>query len=226
MLCKVIRSCQHGFLNGKSCTPNLLELLDHISSMLDNGSQIDVIYMDMSKAFDKVSHRRLKHKLSQFGFGGSLLQWLSSYLTDHLQRVTGLDATSDPLPITAEVPQGSILGPALYLLYVNTLSDAIAVSHAAMFADYTNLYSEIGGLVDVDCLQAYLDRLDAWSTYSIKGKPFDVVLRQRDIEVIVFNILTWNKQALEYLACQQATWIRKNKHKIRPVHKRSQINVY
>ena len=52
--------------------------------------------MDMSKAFDKVSHRRLKHKLSQFGFGGSLLQWLSSYLTDHLQRVTGLDATSDP----------------------------------------------------------------------------------------------------------------------------------
>lgn len=62
--------------------------------------------MDMSKAFDKVSHRRLKHKLSQFGFGGSLLQWLSSYLTDHLQHVTGLDATSDPLPITAEVPPG------------------------------------------------------------------------------------------------------------------------
>lgn len=182
--------------------------------------------MDMSKAFDKVSHRRLKHKLSQFGFGGSLLQWLSSYLTDHLQRVTGLDATSDPLPITAEVPQGSILGPALYLLYVNTLSDATAVSHAAMFADYTNLYSEIGGLVDVDCLQAYLNRLDAWSTYSIKGKPFDVVLCPRDIEVIVFNSLTWNKQALEYLACQQAAWIRKSKHKIRPVHKRSQINIY
>lgn len=95
-----------------------------------------------------------------------------------------------------------------------------------MFADYTNLYSEIGGLVDVDCLQAYLDRLDAWSTYSIKGKPFDVVLCPRDIEVIVFNSLTWNKQALEYLACQQAAWIRKSKHKIRPVHKRSQINVY
>lgn len=64
--------------------------------------------------------------------------------------MTALDATSDPLPITAEVPQGSILGPALFLLYVNTLSDAVVVSHVAMFADYTNLYSEIGGLVDVD----------------------------------------------------------------------------
>ena len=97
-----------------------------------------------------------------------------------------------PIPYLSQqkYPQGSILGPALYLLYVNTLSDAIAVSHAAMFADYTNLYSEIGGLVDVDCLQAYLDRLDAWSTYSIKGKPFDVVLCPRDIEVIVFNSLT------------------------------------
>ena len=78
----------------------------------------------------------------------------------------------------------------------------------------------------MDCGQAYLDRLDAWSTYSIKGKPFDVVLCPRDTEVIVFNSLTWNKQALEYLACQQAAWIRKSEHKIRPVHKRSQINVY
>ena len=69
---EVVRDCQHGFIRGKSCTSNLLEVLDHVGSLLDNGKQVDMIYMDMSKAFDKVNHGCLLQKFHEFGFGGSL----------------------------------------------------------------------------------------------------------------------------------------------------------
>ena len=98
--------------------------------------------------------------------GGNLLQWFRSYLTDRRQRVTALGAASDPLPVTSGVPQGSILGPALFLLYVNDLPNAGVASHVALFADDTKLYREISGPADVDSLQADLDRLDTWSSDS------------------------------------------------------------
>ena len=79
-LYQVISPKQHGFCTGRSCVTNLLEALDHIGSLLDSGSQVDTIYLDMSKAFDKVGHRRLVHKLIQAGFGGNPLNWFCSYL--------------------------------------------------------------------------------------------------------------------------------------------------
>ena len=101
---------QHGFLQGRSCVTNLLEV---IGKILDNGGQVDTIYLDMAKAFDRISHQKLIIKLRNYGFGGSLLKWFQSYLTDRRQRVIVLGATSDTLPISSGVPQGSILGPAL-----------------------------------------------------------------------------------------------------------------
>ena len=79
--------------------------------ILDDGKQVDMIYMDMPKAFDKVNHGCLLQKLHEFGFGGSVLQWFSSYLVGRYQRVTVLGETSDPLPVSSGVRQGSILGP-------------------------------------------------------------------------------------------------------------------
>ena len=104
MLSNVISPKQHGFCTGRSCVTNLLEPLDYIGSLLDSGSEVDTIYLDMSKPFDKVSHRRLVHKLIQAGFGGNLLNWFCSYLSGRRQRFTVLGATSGYLPVTSAVP--------------------------------------------------------------------------------------------------------------------------
>ena len=141
-LYQVISPKKHGFCTGRSCITNLLEALDHIGSLLDSGSQVDTIYLDMSKAFDKVSHRRLVHKLLQAGFSGNLLNWFCSYLSSRRQRVTVLGATSEDLPVTSGVPQGSILGPALLLLYVNDLPEVISSSSRVLCSLTTQKYSE------------------------------------------------------------------------------------
>ncbi|CAB4041571.1 Hypothetical predicted protein, partial [Paramuricea clavata] len=121
----------------------IIEVLDTIGSQLDLGKQIDVIYLDMSKAFDRANHVRdvrLLHRLREFGFGENLLMWLDSYLKNRRQQTTVLGATSTALPVTSGVPHGSILGPLLCLLYTNDLSSSIVNSNVAAFADDTKLF--------------------------------------------------------------------------------------
>ena len=117
----LIDSSQHGFITGRSCVTQLVEVLDHISSQLDNGGQVDVIYLDMSKACDKVSYRKLLRKLCDYGFSGKLLDWLESYLHDRRQRVMALGVNLQALPVTLGVPQEPILGPC-YFSYMRILS--------------------------------------------------------------------------------------------------------
>jgi hypothetical protein len=120
----------------------------------------------MSKAFDRINHKRLTQKLANSGIGGNLLKWFQSYLTDRRQRATVLGVTSKPLPVCSGVPQGSILGPALFLLYVNDLLEAPTTSRAAMFADDTKIFSAIKSQGDVTALQTDLGTLKHWSTVS------------------------------------------------------------
>ena len=133
----------HGFRCGRSCVTNLLQFLDYIGAILYKAGQVDCVYLDMSKAFDKVRHDLLINKLWDAGFGGKLLDWLHVYLCDRRQRVTVLGATSRDLPVTSGVSQGSILGPALFLLYVNNLPDVITKSQVVMFSDDAKVYKEM-----------------------------------------------------------------------------------
>ena len=132
----------------------------HWFTNLDSGSQVDTIYLDLSKAFDKVSHRRFVHELIQAVFGGTCLNWFCSELLGRRQRVTVLGTTSEDLSVTSGVPQGSILGPALFLLYVINLSEIISSSsRVLMFADDTKIFREIKTLGGASSLQKDLGKL-------------------------------------------------------------------
>ena len=114
---------QFGFLKGKSTTSQILQVLHNIRNKLNNNCQVDTLYLDFAKAFDKVNHELLLLELKRFGITGNLLSWLRDYLSGHYHRATVLGETSNPLSVLSGVPQGSILRPLLFLVYVNDLPD-------------------------------------------------------------------------------------------------------
>ena len=158
---------QCGFIRGKSYTTQLLEVLDQIGSYLDANNQTDIIHMDMSKAFERVNHQLLISKLkNRFGITGKLLAWFESYLLNRKQRVTVDGPTSMERAVLSGVPQGSILGPILFLLYVNDLPAVVKQSQIASFADDTKLFKSIQSPLDTQLLQEDLSSLERWSISS------------------------------------------------------------
>ena len=153
---------QHGFLFGRSCLTNLLESLDDWSSILDTGNAVDIVFLDLHKAFDSVPHRRLLMKLSAYGIQGKIATWLSEFLGGKLQRVVLNQATSGWTPVISGVPQGSVLGPLLFLLYVNDIPDLVQ-SNLKMFADDIKIYRSIYSTFDSLLLQQDLDKLSEWT---------------------------------------------------------------
>ena len=153
---------QHGFTRKRSCQTNLLETLEEWTKALDEGYSLDAIYLDYSKAFDTVPHRRLISKLNGYGVKGKVLLWIQDFLTDRQQQVVIGSSESSWGKVTSGVPQGSVLGPILFLLYVNELP-SIVNCDITMFADDTKIYRTLRSSSDVQVLQKDLDALDKWS---------------------------------------------------------------
>lgn len=135
----VITCFQSGFVPGDSTTNQLVEIYNTFCKALDEGKEVRAIFCDISKAFDRVWHKGLLFKLQNVGISGCLLQWFSSYLSGRKQRVVIPGASSDWANIQAGVPQGSILGPLLFLLYINDIVVNIK-ANVRLFADDTSLY--------------------------------------------------------------------------------------
>ena len=173
ILSALINKTQHGFLKKRSCVTQLLSVLHDIGKNLDNNKQVDLIYLDFSKAFDSVDHAILYQKLYAHGLRGSILLWFKDYLTDRCQRVVLDNVASEWSPVTSGVPQGSILGPLLFTIFINTLPDSLSPgSQAAFYADDSKVFQPITSLVDSMALQQDLNNLEVWSSKnSIQFNP-------------------------------------------------------
>ena len=158
---KFITSRQHGFRPGHSCETQLIRVLDDWTSALELGHQVDVIYLDLQKAFDKVPHARLLSKLKSYGIGGKLLQWIENFLSNRRQFVHLRGSKSDWINIFSGVPQGSVLGPFLFIVYVNDMPNVVS-SDLYMFADDTKLYRTITSESDCNILQQDLNNVIDW----------------------------------------------------------------
>ena len=139
--------CQHGFIKNHSCTTNLLTALDQWTDAIDQGSAVDVIYFDFAKAFDTVPHSRLLNKIHGYGIHCKAAEWVRQFLEDRRQRVVIKGTKSDWGKVTSGIPQGSVLGPILFVLFINDLPDDI-LSSIVMFADDTKLWSKVNNTED------------------------------------------------------------------------------
>jgi len=138
----ILHNSQHGFRHNRSCEPQLLSLVHELMYNHDNNIQSDIILTDFAKAFDKVPHKRLLHKLQwyMYGISGEILQWIDSFLHNRSQKVVVEDTFSTPTSVTSGVPQGTVLGPLLFLAYINDLPDYLSYCSIRLFADDCILY--------------------------------------------------------------------------------------
>ena len=156
----IITENQHGFMRGRSCLSNLLETLDKANEFLAEGNCVDLLYFDFSKAFDTVSHYRLMIKLEAMGFSDKMINILSNFLCDRSMRVKVGDAVSNAKPVMSGVPQGSVLGPLLFLLFINDLPDHIK-NEIKIFADDVKMVADP---MDMDSIQNDLNELCMWES--------------------------------------------------------------
>lgn len=154
---------QHGFVPNRSINSNLLEFSNYVSNAFNDRNQVDAIYTDFQKAFDKVNHSTLLKKLVQLGIHGELLDWLKSYLENRRQKVIINGYKSVPLIVTSGVPQGSNLGPLLFLIFVNDLGPLLKCDYV-LFADDLKMYRRIVSDSDHLMLQGDLNILNNWCT--------------------------------------------------------------
>ena len=153
---------QHGFREKRSCETQLIMLIEDLARNASVGKQTDIILLDLSKAFNKVNHSKLLWKLHQYGIHGCELAWIRAFLGSRSQQVV-IDGRNHSIQVTSGVPQGSVLGPILFLVYINDLTDEVR-SRVRLFADDMALYLTMESEKCSSALQTDLDILSAWET--------------------------------------------------------------
>lgn len=183
-----LSDAQHGFLSGRSCITNLAAYLRSALVSMSEGCQTDVIYTDFSAAFQSVNHKLLLHKLqNSFHIGGHALDWFVSYLSGRKQRVVLNGKTSGWTPVMSGTPEGGILSPLLFCLYVNDLPSVIK-SESLMYADDLKLFRSVRSPADSVLLQHDVDRIAEWaetwklSLNASKCKNMSVTLKRNPVQ--------------------------------------------
>ena len=158
----IISNCQHGFRQGRGTVTNLLEYMEILTKASDEQIPVDVNYLDCKKAFDTVPHKRLMAKLYGYGIQGRILKWIEGFLENRKQYVEIRGVRSDTLEVTSGVPQGSVLGPVLFLIFINDLVKELECP-ALLFADDAKIFVQIKSEEDIVAMERDLIKLQEWS---------------------------------------------------------------
>ena len=161
---EVITGCQYGFRKGRSCVTNLLSFYTRVRDVLhERDGWVDAVYLDIKKAFDRVPHRRLLWKLENVGgLKGKMLEWMKDYLQDRQMKTVIKDVSSSWCKVISGVPQGSVLAPIMFQVYINDMNEGLS-SYINLFADDAKLLKVIKNLEDCMELQRDIDKIYEWS---------------------------------------------------------------
>ena len=173
---------QHGFRGGRSCLSALLSVFDDVMQLLSSGNNtVDMVYLDFAKAFDKVDHGVLLHKIKMLGITGKVGVWLYHFVTGRTQSVRLQGGVSFDSPVISGVPQGTVLGPLIFIILMCDINSGITSSSMVSFADDTILYYGISNVDDCAILQNYLNSVYEWASDN------NMFLNAQNFQYICFN---------------------------------------
>ena len=214
---KLFSRYQHGFVPRRNCISNLLICMEMWTEMIERGLPIDVIYTDFAKAFDRVPHQRLLRKMKDIGITGDILAWVESFLSGRKQCVQVDGERSSWKNVKSGIPQGSVLGPILFVIFINDMPEVVD-SMCQLFADDAKVFRSVDTKEEIRRLQVDIDKLHAWSEkwqllfnvkkckclhighnntchkYKMNGAKLDHVDEEKDLGVLIDDQLKFHRQ--------------------------------
>ena len=217
---ELLSDSQHGFRKRRSCLTQLIDHVDNIFKCLASGDEVDVIYLDYAKAFDKVDHNILLAKLKCYGIRGKLYDWLEEFLTNRKQAVVVEGTKSRFEEVLSGVPQGTVLGPVLFIVHINDQLEALRSSKGSMFADDSKLMRKICTILCQALLQEDLHNIIAWSTLN------NMQLNEQKFEVLNYTLNRSKLLSNLPFTCEYKQYETSDGNNILPTHIVKDLGIY